>query len=51
MRFKFDKMKSEQLRKNPKRKLGFEEAKRFGNTHTTRTKELMIPNNIELSDG
>ncbi len=26
MRFKFDKVKSEQLRKNPKRKLGFEEA-------------------------
>jgi uncharacterized DUF497 family protein len=25
MRFKFDKVKSEQLRKNPKRKLGFEE--------------------------
>ncbi len=24
MRFKFDKIKSEQLRKNPKRKLGFE---------------------------
>ncbi len=26
MRFKFDKEKSEQLRKNPKRKIGFEEA-------------------------
>jgi uncharacterized DUF497 family protein len=26
MRFKFDKRKSEQLRKNPKRKIGFEEA-------------------------
>ena len=26
MRFKFDKRKSEQLRKNPKRKVGFEEA-------------------------
>ncbi len=26
MRFKFDKGKSEQLRKNPKRKIGFEEA-------------------------
>ncbi len=26
MRFIFDKVKSEQLRKNPKRKLGFEEA-------------------------
>ena len=26
MRFKFDKVKSEQLRKNPKRKFGFEEA-------------------------
>ena len=26
MRFKFDKVKSEQLRKNPKQKLGFEEA-------------------------
>ena len=27
MRFKFDKAKSEQLRKNPKRKIGFEEIK------------------------
>jgi uncharacterized DUF497 family protein len=26
MRFKFDKRKSEQIRKNPKRKIGFEEA-------------------------
>ena len=26
MRFKFDKLKSEQIRKNPKRKIGFEEA-------------------------
>ncbi|MBD3305716.1 hypothetical protein GF339_04995 [candidate division KSB3 bacterium] len=26
MRFKFDKAKSERLRKNPKRKIGFEEA-------------------------
>jgi uncharacterized DUF497 family protein len=26
MRFKFDKQKSEKLRKNPKRKIGFEEA-------------------------
>jgi len=26
MRFKFDKRKSEKLRKNPKRKIGFEEA-------------------------
>ena len=26
MRFKFDKIKSEQLRKDPKRKIGFEEA-------------------------
>ena len=37
MRFKFDKKKSEQLRKNVKRGIGFEELKRSGVILTMRT--------------
>ena len=37
MRFKFDKKKSEELRKNPKRNIGFEEAQEICGIRTTRT--------------
>ncbi len=51
MRFTFDPAKSERLRNNPKRKIGFEEAQAIWELPYYEDCLLMISNNSGLSDG